>query len=388
MALFFETLSKDEVNYMEDCDSDVEMINECEVLAEGMCLQYKEVHGIQDTEDKKEEEVGEAKGTGEKQTTIEQEPEVKEDVATKDVATKDVATKEGESEGEDDEVEEESKETEKYSGSSDLVLYLRVFLDECVKSQLVCNKQISRYVYQVTRIQDKKPLCLKIVGESRDRLPMELRVLSFLRSVKKPSKYVQRLDGLFLHKHYYAFLSDYAPHMGAMAKELQSQPLVIRDIIQQLLFALQFIHKKKVIHRDIKLSNMLWDGKKLTLIDFGFATWNTQVGHHIKAGTAGFQAPETFAYERDYVEQVPINYDFKIDIYSAGAVLGCLLFGMNESQTSELTPLLFKHQASKILPPHTADILTQMLHTNPALRPNARELLLHPYFKKDGADVK
>ena len=43
------------------------------------------------------------------------------------------------------------------------------------------------------------------------------------------------------------------------------------DILCQLIYALEHIHSKKICHRDLKLENILYDGKKITIIDFGLS---------------------------------------------------------------------------------------------------------------------
>ncbi|GJJ78364.1 hypothetical protein EMPS_10723 [Entomortierella parvispora] len=71
-----------------------------------------------------------------------------------------------------------------------------------------------------------------------------------------------------------------------------------RDIFQQLILGMEYLHEHKVIHRDIKPRNLLISSEgKLKIADFGislmFATGQTTT---IKSGrgTAGFMAPEIF----------------------------------------------------------------------------------------------
>ena len=46
----------------------------------------------------------------------------------------------------------------------------------------------------------------------------------------------------------------------------------VKDIMRQVLSAVAYIHSNGVVHRDIKLDNILLDSQlKVKLIDFGFA---------------------------------------------------------------------------------------------------------------------
>jgi serine/threonine protein kinase len=45
----------------------------------------------------------------------------------------------------------------------------------------------------------------------------------------------------------------------------------VRDISTQLLEALIYIHDRNIVHRDIKLQNVLIHDNKVKLIDFGFS---------------------------------------------------------------------------------------------------------------------
>lgn len=68
-------------------------------------------------------------------------------------------------------------------------------------------------------------------------------------------------------------------------------------LFYQAVKALNYMHKRKIIHMDIKPSNfMLCKGGKLRLIDFGISVISGHKGHSI-AGTTGYLSPEQVAKE-------------------------------------------------------------------------------------------
>jgi len=69
--------------------------------------------------------------------------------------------------------------------------------------------------------------------------------------------------------------------------------------MQNILYALEYIHKCGVVHRDIKLDNIMFckrgDTRKIKIIDFGFSH---VIGENFimkSCGTPAFIAPEVVA---------------------------------------------------------------------------------------------
>ena len=95
----------------------------------------------------------------------------------------------------------------------------------------------------------------------------------------------------------------------------------------QLLLALDFIHQKKIIHRDIKIDNILINlvdtnnEYDVRIADFGLAvfTYKDEVLTQ-KCGTPGYVAPEI-------LRSKTAGYSYKSDMFSLGCVFFNLLTG-------------------------------------------------------------
>lgn len=99
-------------------------------------------------------------------------------------------------------------------------------------------------------------------------------------------------------------------------------------IIKQVLTVLNYCHKKNIVHRDVKLENIMIESKptkedpeipwQIKLIDFGTAM-KFRPGMRIRQtfGTSSYIAPEVLEG----------NYNEKCDVWSAGIVLYILLSG-------------------------------------------------------------
>ncbi len=249
-----------------------------------------------------------------------------------------------------------------------------------LQNQIRFTKRISKGVYLVEMRVDNSLQCLKIERRrhrDRKRIPMELRMLGHIKSFPK-HRHIQVMNGFVITEYMYAFLSDFAPDLFH-STGLHKRPLEVRAIMRQLLVGLRQLHRNNVIHRDIKMSNVLWDHKKLTIIDFDKSTWNNAKGHHVYVGTDAFLAPETLRFERDG-PKLPQRYNEKCDVYSAGVLFGCLLFCVSEDQLKEMHVSMFREDANRYLPPLSAQLLKKMIRYNPVKRPSAHKLLQHAYF--------
>merc|ERR1719330_1969497 len=94
------------------------------------------------------------------------------------------------------------------------------------------------------------------------------------------------------------------------------------DVAIQILDALSYLHSQNILHRDVKLENILFEvrgGSRVKLIDFGYAT-RFEDGAKVtgKYGSLRYTAPEVLQGHA---------YDERADIWSVGSVVYAMLLG-------------------------------------------------------------
>lgn len=105
-------------------------------------------------------------------------------------------------------------------------------------------------------------------------------------------------------------------------------------IFKQIIDGLAHIHSKGVLHRDIKLDNILLDGHgRVKIADFGVSriVKSTQEEMTEQCGTPAYIAPELLR-DQGY-------WGFGADIWSCGVVLYAMLYGTVPFKANSMTEL-------------------------------------------------
>ena len=160
-------------------------------------------------------------------------------------------------------------------------------------------------------------------------------------------------------------------------------------IMKQLLSAVNYCHKNKVIHRDLKLENILIDKKdsfpdiNIKLIDFGageiLKKTNTTTSGTI--GSLYYIAPEILNNS---------SYNEKCDLWSCGVIMYSLLCGeppfysRNKEKLYEKVKqgsFVFKKKIWGSISFEAKDLIRKLLTKNINKRISAEEALQHDWFK-------
>ena len=235
-----------------------------------------------------------------------------------------------------------------------------------------------------------------------NRLINEIRILT---SVKHPN-IVKYIDLKKTKNHWYLItefisggsLTDILHKYMAMYQRPFSEDIV-QHIMRQIVSAVQYLHFNRIIHRDLKLDNILvnfasdYDKQTLNLkncqvkiIDFGFATILNSDKTNTVLGTPPNMDPKIL---EQITTGIPTNgYTEKVDIWSLGTLCYEMIMGYSPFRATNMQELYQKvKKGNYILPSNLSEeivsFINSMLQQDDEERADADELMNHKFLVND-----
>ncbi|KAM5231111.1 serine/threonine-protein kinase Nek4-like isoform 2-T2 [Hipposideros larvatus] len=168
-------------------------------------------------------------------------------------------------------------------------------------------------------------------------------------------------------------------------KEQKGQLLPESQVVEwfvQIAMALQYLHEKHILHRDLKTQNVFLTRTNIIKVgDLGIA--RVLENHCDMAstliGTPYYMSPELFSNK---------PYNYKSDVWA----LGCCVYEMatlkHAFNAKDMNSLVYRIIEGKLPPmpkdysPELAELIRTMLSKRPEERPSVRSILRQPYIKR------
>lgn len=222
------------------------------------------------------------------------------------------------------------------------------------------------------------------------RLGKVEREIEVLRNVKHPN--IVRLFDVIETEKYIGIILDFANGGELFDHILAHRYLKEKDaakLFAQLISGVDYLHKKKIVHRDLKLENLLLDKHRNVIItDFGFANRFEHKKDDLMATSCGspcYAAPELVISDGLYVGSA-------VDIWSCGVILYAMLSGYLPFDDDPANPdgdninLLYRYIVNTPLtfPDYIStearDLLSKMLVPDPEHRCSLADIMAHRWL--------
>jgi len=273
-------------------------------------------------------------------------------------------------------------------------------------------------VYLTSRKGDPKKYATKKLdreeiesGEGIKYLRNEIVILQYLNHPN-----IVKFQEVKKTKHHYYIIMEYC-NGGELSKALEKyvnkygKPFpeeLVQHFMRQIISAFKYIHERKIIHRDVKLDNILlhfeneedlknFDLMKATvkIIDFGFACKISKTGlqYTVLGSPINMDPIILKKLNSSTKKSKQLGYSEKADIWSIGTICYEMVIGRPVYDAEDMDDLVEKVEDGSYKVPTSmshelVSFLNAMLQYNSENRLTASQLSRHDFIVKDVKDFK
>ena len=263
---------------------------------------------------------------------------------------------------------------------------------------------------------DKKKLATKKLErdqiEGTEALKYLTNEIKILHKLDHPN--IVKFDSIKKTKKHFYIVMEYC-NGGELSKALEKyqekygKPFsqeIVQHFMRQIIDAFKYIHGNKIIHRDIKLDNVLInyesekDKEELNLmkatakiIDFGFACFINKSGLlYSTLGSPMYMDPIILKKLNSSTKKArQLGYDQKADIWSLGTICYEMLIGKSAFDAEDMDELVEKIENGTYTVPtnlskEVISFINGMLQYDSHTRLTCEELSKHPFLTKEVKD--
>ena len=252
-------------------------------------------------------------------------------------------------------------------------------------------------VYEAKNTIFGNTVAMKVIKKDKENELDEQEIRNEIDILKKLSHpNIVKIYEFYISENHYYIITEYCKEgelFSYIKNKYSERQLAV--LFYQVFSGLWYLHENKILHRDIKLENIMIDGKEndketgeelfwVKIIDFGTAKlFEKNKNEKDVVGSSYYIAPEVLKQ----------SYNEKCDTWSVGVILYMTLVGrapfdgkddeeiiykINSVDYNKNEPRLVKHS------PEVRDLVSKLLDKDTDKRYSAKEALNHPWFKKYG----
>ena len=233
-------------------------------------------------------------------------------------------------------------------------------------------------VYTATHLPTNKIVAIKEIEKSQKNVQQEI---SIMKMINHP--FIVAIFEVLEDAFNYYLVMEFVDGMTLLQyiKEQQTKiaDWVAKHILAQILSALHYLHNKlNVVHRDLKLENIMVDKHmNVRLLDFGLSKINENDQLQTSCGSMPYIAPELCLGQK---------YGPSVDIWSFGVIAYALLhktFPFNDPNVAQFYKKVVSNEPyyCPYLSQDATRIIKLCLNKDPKERPTARCLIEENWFK-------